>query len=344
MITLKDIAKEAGLSAMAVSNILNGRNKETRLGDKRRAAKVRRIAQRLNYVPNASARAMRNRYTRQIGVLIINSPDSRFSFPDAFEEILGVNESLELAGHSLGLIRIDDIRKSELSQLRVFSERLYDGMITLGAMPADVRAKVKEAFRHAIWVEPDVLEPTGCIRRDESDAGRQAAQHAVRNGYRRLVWFGTNVPAGTFDFYNEHRFAGISQVANKHGLEVRKLELASWFDLARPLPPLPAVDRRTCIITRDAGFANRLAHAYAEVARVAGRHYGLISCENSFHFRFSWPQLCHVESDRFAMGAEAATMMLSALAEPGAQTASKEVRGRLVEGTTAPKVGTGDAG
>ena len=337
MITLKDIAKEAGVSAMTVSNILNRRNKETRPSDKRRAAEVRQIAQRLHYVPNASARAMRSRRSQQVGVLLINSPQSRFSFPDAFEEILGINESLQPAGFALGLVRIDDLRGSDFSRLKAFTERLYDGMIVLGSMPDDVIAKVRAIFRNIVWVESDFLKPRCCIRRDEFDAGVQAARHAVRNGYRRILWFATEVPSGQTDLYANGRLAGIRSVAQEHKVEFQSLELPTWFSLAQDFGPLPAIDRGTCVISRDASYANRFAHITAGQGRVAGVDYGLISCESSFHFRFSWPQLCRVDSDRFGMGVEAAKMMLGVLGASDASTKSEEVKGKLIEGGTAPR-------
>ena len=55
MATLKDIAKEAGVSAMTVSRVMNG---NSRAVSEQTARKVRRIAEELGYVPNSSARAL----------------------------------------------------------------------------------------------------------------------------------------------------------------------------------------------------------------------------------------------------------------------------------------------
>src|SRR5919106_860529 len=55
MTTVRDIAREAGVSAMTVSNVINGRH------DKVSAAtieRVRAIMERRGFVPNASARAL----------------------------------------------------------------------------------------------------------------------------------------------------------------------------------------------------------------------------------------------------------------------------------------------
>ena len=54
MITLKEIAKEAGVSAMTVSNVVNGNFSKV---SKENAERIQRIMQERKYVPNSSAAA-----------------------------------------------------------------------------------------------------------------------------------------------------------------------------------------------------------------------------------------------------------------------------------------------
>ena len=49
--SLKDIAQQAGVSTALVSYVLNGKEKETRVGEAI-AQKIRLIAKELNYQPN----------------------------------------------------------------------------------------------------------------------------------------------------------------------------------------------------------------------------------------------------------------------------------------------------
>jgi len=70
-ITLKQISQSSGFSISTISKALNDKrdvNKETK-------AKVKEIAKKLNYIPNSSALALRNRETKIIGVIVpkINS-------------------------------------------------------------------------------------------------------------------------------------------------------------------------------------------------------------------------------------------------------------------------------
>src|SRR4028119_2265713 len=55
MATLEEIALEAGVSRYTVSNVLRGRNKEKWACTAERAERIRGIAERLNYRPNAAA-------------------------------------------------------------------------------------------------------------------------------------------------------------------------------------------------------------------------------------------------------------------------------------------------
>ena len=53
MVTLKDIAQEANVSVMTVSNVVNGNLSKV---SKEKAAQIQEIIRRRNYVQNASAR------------------------------------------------------------------------------------------------------------------------------------------------------------------------------------------------------------------------------------------------------------------------------------------------
>ena len=70
-VTIKEIARAAGVSSAAVSRVLHGRGGNIRVGEER-AAEIRRIAKEFNYVPNALARGLRVSGTQTIGLLFEN--------------------------------------------------------------------------------------------------------------------------------------------------------------------------------------------------------------------------------------------------------------------------------
>lgn len=75
MVTIYDIAKKANVSAMTVSRVLNNKG---RISDKTRA-KVKRIMEELNYVPNEMARSLVLRETQVLFLLITDIANPFFT-------------------------------------------------------------------------------------------------------------------------------------------------------------------------------------------------------------------------------------------------------------------------
>lgn len=68
-ISIKDIAKEAGVSPSLVSFVLNGKQKQYRVSDQM-ADKIRDVAKRMDYRPNGFAKSLRDGTSHTIGVIV----------------------------------------------------------------------------------------------------------------------------------------------------------------------------------------------------------------------------------------------------------------------------------
>lgn len=89
-VTIKDVAREAGLSVASVSRVFNGHSniaEETR-------ERILEVAARLHYIPNNGARSLITRRTQTVGVLL---PDMYGEF---FSEIV---HGIDLAARARGL-------------------------------------------------------------------------------------------------------------------------------------------------------------------------------------------------------------------------------------------------
>lgn len=75
MSSLKDLARECGVSVATVSKALNGQHD---ISDATRA-RVREAAERLGYVPNMAARSMKTNRTYNLGVLFVDERQSGLS-------------------------------------------------------------------------------------------------------------------------------------------------------------------------------------------------------------------------------------------------------------------------
>lgn len=77
-LSIKDIAKLAGVAPSTVSFVLNGKEKEMRISEEM-AHKIRNIIQETGYVPNRSAASLRTGRTHNIGLIVEDISNSFFA-------------------------------------------------------------------------------------------------------------------------------------------------------------------------------------------------------------------------------------------------------------------------
>ena len=120
MATIKDVAKEAGVSVATVSRALNGVDRVSPAVRERVVA----VAESLSYRPNAVARSLRARNTRTLGLVI---PNIRNPF---FTQMARVVEDVARErGYSLVFGNTDEDPEKEAEYLDVLLEKQVDGLI-----------------------------------------------------------------------------------------------------------------------------------------------------------------------------------------------------------------------
>jgi LacI family transcriptional regulator len=333
MVTLKTIAREAGVSVPTVSQVLNGNAKRVRISESC-VERVQSVAARMNFRPNGVARAMRLQKTRQIGVLLRNAPDERFTNIAAFEIILGINETLEAAGYVLSVVRMGDVADETKPGSRVFHEHLLDGLIVVGRMPDEVYAAAEKHVTECVWLDANIWRDRWCLRRDEVDAGRKAGAAAAALGYKRVILVG-NEPSRATHYSHEQRLSGAEEAATEAGASVERVVLP----VLRPNDVYPVLTKLirgdTALVAVDAPVARHISHAATSLGRSAGWDFGLICCEETQQVQLHWPNLSRVTFDRFGLGVRAAELILRRLG--GTAEHSTDVsRSQLVRGEWRP--------
>jgi len=121
-VTVKDIAKKAGVSHTTVSRALHGNP----LISEDTTQRIQRIAVELGYRPSAAARTLKTNRSQVLGV-VLSSVDDPF-----FSEILqGIEEVIQGSGYSLFIAAAhrDPKRENEIVQAMV--EHRADGVISV---------------------------------------------------------------------------------------------------------------------------------------------------------------------------------------------------------------------
>ncbi len=213
-VTIKDVAREAGVSAMTVSNVLNCRGRVA----ESTAQNVREVVERLGYRPSVAARRLRLSQQWTIGMLIVVEDPDFLSDPFITAQVTGLTNYLTAHAYSLILrgIKPSDFRTSGL-----FQDIEADGMVAI--LSGDEVQRKWFVSELATLRVPFVLlqehkrpahDDCTIIRQDDFDGGRQIARHLIAGG-ARTCWMlmpQTEWPA------MRARMEGVASVLNEAGL------------------------------------------------------------------------------------------------------------------------------
>ena len=180
MATIRDVAREAGVSVASASRALNAHDSvSTALG-----ARVQAAVTKLNYVPHWGARSLTRRTADAIGVVL---PDL---FGEYFSELVrGIDRVAHAHGKQLLLSNMHGNPHEAAHAVRAMRGRV-DGLLVM--TPDNARERLFEALSPTL---PAVLlnchEPIPGIASvgiDNEGAAATMTRHLVERGYRRIAF------------------------------------------------------------------------------------------------------------------------------------------------------------
>lgn len=346
--TQDELARQAGVTRITVNRALMGKpnvNPETR-------ARILAIAAKLGYQPNAMARAISQRTSPIVGVVMVNTvvPGSALTNLPYFELLMGIDAALRQRGCVPALVGVSPSGPESPQESRLFTEHWVDGVLAIGTFAPQVEDRLAAMGSRIVSVESNKWEETGCIRRDETHAARLLAKNLIARGSGPFVWLDYPAASGRRTHFNaiEQRMGFFGEV-QAAGFEVASIEIerggrvvaAENNDvtmrvempetLERIIADIEPFLRSPCRVgTGDAVLALNFRMAAARLGKYAGRDYSIGCCSDSMMVAQFQPELSRVSFDRFAMGALAVSMLL----DEGSDAPSRKQKGRWIEGLT----------
>lgn len=210
-VTIKDVAKAAGVSISTVSKVINGYysiSEETQ-------ERVQQVIQELNYYPSASAQSFAKGATRTVTVLTDLGPNITFSNPHMFEIIAGMEETLRARNYRLVLCGSQSSTACEMAE-EFISRRSADALaVHVSIMTHQLAALlVRTHFPHIVLGKPTFDSQVCWIDINNISSGIIAAAHLSQEGYRRIAFLGGR----EHDQNSTHRMEGIRQGLENVGL------------------------------------------------------------------------------------------------------------------------------
>ena len=180
-VTVKEVAAELGVSPSTVSNAYN---RPDQLSAELRE-RVFETARRLGYTgPDPFGRGLRQRRANAVGVLFRDKLSYAFADPAAVLFMEGVSEAVEEAGLGLLLLPGGSLGSRDTEAVRGAA---VDGVVIHGMAADDplVGAAIERRLPAVIVDQPPV-EGVPSIGIDDEGGAREAAEHLLGLGHRRL--------------------------------------------------------------------------------------------------------------------------------------------------------------
>lgn len=320
-VTIGQLASASRLSIATVSKILGGSYKGNTDKGRRNAVRVRALADRLGYRPNAAARRLRGGAHRAIMALVPTDPHGH---PDGItsEYLSGLGETLAQAGYLLSPRLYQ--RHDFAAAIAALGERNADGAVILESSSAGLDAALREAGLPCVHLNTEPGPGRTILTRDEAAAGRDLATALAGLGYRRLIGIGCG--AG-----EQHPAIAARIDSLRTVLPLELVDRPAWWsnyaEIIATVRPAPG----TAVV---ALFANACLGAL----RALGPTVPLACCDDAHVFTQVMDWLTRVRFDRTDLGRRAARLLLDHALAGRRIPAQVPVRMPVMVGTSTPAV------
>lgn len=310
--TLADVGRAAGVSAMAVSAVLNGAKTSSRISAETRA-RILAAAQRLNYRPNAAARALAARRMNTIGVaVVINDGELNTYFLEVFN---GVLEAAAQHRQNTTVFTLHDWEQDARTRLPGFCDGRIDGLVLLAPRFTLETARTLPDHTPYVTVHGNTAIP-GIINleSDEESGAAQIVRHLIQRGHRRILHL-----TGDRGFLgSERRIRGYQRALAEAGIKpdpdwivdsefhapAGRRSMRAWLDTHAGQPPPDA------IFCANDGIAVGVLEVLAEAGINVPGDISVVGFDDTLAARTTSPQLTTVRQPLRAMGRQAVESLL----------------------------------
>ncbi|HWK93397.1 MAG TPA: LacI family DNA-binding transcriptional regulator [Luteimicrobium sp.] len=328
-VTLKDIAHEAGVSVMTVSNVVNGNLGRVSAST---AEEVRRVIAARGYVPNGSAQSLAAGRTRLVGLLVPPGTEDQSLLVSAHDvSVVGAVEAT-LRHHDNHLMlrsagTADDVRES----VRRWN---LDGIVVMNYTDAELEDLDLPRDTPVVLVDAYQREGTDAgagagaapgpaggadagarvvrVGSDDAQGGRLAAEHLLALGHRRIVFCG---PTTTPSRVVAERLRGFRAALETAGVawdDALVVPANTSFEEGLRAGGVVAAEHpdATAVLATADILAAGLEKALARAGRRVPDDVSVVGYDDTDVAEYVTPSLTTVRQDVVAKGRAAATLLL----------------------------------
>jgi LacI family transcriptional regulator len=180
-ITITDVAKEAGVSSMTVSRVINNKDEVSAATRQR----VLEVIDRLGYRPSGVARSLATRRTGTLGLVVPDVSNPFFS-----GVVRGAEDIARAEGYDVFLCNTGEDPARELAVLHSLEEKRVDGLVLCSSRLTDGQlADVVERHASVVLVNRRLVgERVSSVLVDDEAGGALVTRHLLQGGHRAVGW------------------------------------------------------------------------------------------------------------------------------------------------------------
>ncbi|TGB05161.1 LacI family DNA-binding transcriptional regulator [Halobacillus salinus] len=307
-LTIRDIAKMAGVSPATVSKIMNnygGISEATK-------EKVFKIIEDTNYQPTFSAKSLATKKSNLIGLIYAGKINVDFKHPFFNEVVNTFKKSVGALGYDLLLFSNEKFYQGESQYLERCKHFHVDGCLVIaGDEIEEAVHEIAESQIPCIGIDLELEGPhSSYIMTDNEKIGMKVVEHLYLNQVRKVAYIGGNPDSFLANIRNQGYFAAMK----KFGLPIRDewVHYGDFFEESGYQAMKEILETGECpeaVFAASDMMALGALKAMKEKGISVPADVQLIGCDDVEACRYSDPPLTTVRQDKQKLGKLAAYML-----------------------------------
>lgn len=328
-VTIKDVAKAAGVSPSTVSRVISKHPRISRAT----STKVMKIMEELGYHPNIMAKSLVSRTTRTIGMILPRPAEELFQNFFFSEFIRGIVTQASRAGYDVLMTSGASEREEVEAITRIVKGRRVDGIVLLSSRRHDpvVAFLHDEKFPYVLIGRSDEYQDVLSVDNDNVQAAFDATNHLIDLGHTRIGF----VSGPSHLVVSLDRLKGYQQAlekaslpANKHWVVESEFLQESGYRAISMIMNQP--ERPTALVVIDDIVAVGVLRGLTEAGYSIPKDISIIGFNNISMAELTNPPLTSVDIGIYQMGVTASQALLRQIQNEGTVNSRLVVPHRLI--------------
>ena len=311
-VTIKDVAKAAGVSPSTVSRVISDSN---RISEETKEL-VRRTMRELGYHHNAIARSLVTQKTNTIGLVMARPTQQAFANPFFSGIIQGIAAVTQKEHYSLILSSTGDCREEQEETLKLFRNRRVDGVILMSSRRNDelIDQLIKSGYPFVLIGRSPEHEGIPIVNNDNIKDTYDTVAFLLKRNYKKIIAL-----SGPEEYIvSQDRAQGYIQALREHGNMDPEIICVADFkfeDAYQGVLDYIKENRKKfdAILAFDDMLALGAMRAIQEQGLRIPEDVGIIGFNDEPMFSYLKPALSTVRLPIHRMGEEAARMLIKML-------------------------------